>query len=66
MVELVAQSSDLGTLTGRDGEGNMAEYQNIFTRVQVRGPIHMGCRPTPRQLGSPWQTGLLAPAGVYR
>ena len=20
----------------------MAEYQNVFTRVQLRGPVHMG------------------------
>jgi hypothetical protein len=41
MVGLVAQSSDLGTLI-RKWEGNMAEYQNVFTQVQLRGPIHSG------------------------
>jgi hypothetical protein len=41
MVDLVAQSSDLGALI-RDRGTVMAEYQNIFTRVQIRGPGHMG------------------------
>jgi len=37
-VELVAQSSDLVTATRID----LAEYQNLFTRVQVRAPAYAG------------------------
>ena len=40
----------------------MAEYQNVFTRVQVRGPTHMG-PPLPRgswnRLGTPIYSRLL-------
>jgi photosynthetic reaction center M subunit len=40
----------------------MAEYQNIFTRVQVHGPTHMGV-PLPRgswaRTGKPFQSYLL-------
>ena len=42
MVDLVAQSSNLGALIQGPGGNIMAEYQNIFTRVQVRGPAHIG------------------------
>ena len=44
----------------------MAEYQNIFTRVQVRGPIHMGTalpRGSWTRLGKP---GFSRSAGVHR
>ena len=44
----------------------MAEYQNIFTRVQVRGPIHMGSALPRGSWNAPWQARLLALAGVYR
>jgi photosynthetic reaction center M subunit len=44
----------------------MAEYQNIFTRVQVRGPVHMGT-PLPRgswvRLGNPTFVHLLGWVG---
>ena len=40
----------------------MAEYQNIFTRVQVKGPGHMGV-PLPRgswaRTGKPFHSYLL-------
>jgi photosynthetic reaction center M subunit len=41
MVELVARSADLA-LIGPGEETIMAGYQNIFTKVQVRGPLHAG------------------------
>jgi hypothetical protein len=37
MVELVARAADLVI-----EDTNMAEYQNIFTRVQVREPAYPG------------------------
>ncbi len=43
MVELVAQPADLGLRE----EITMSGYQNIFTQVQVRGPIELGV-PLPR------------------
>ena len=56
LVELVAEHADLvGALTSKStkkiqGVYPMAEYQNIFTRVQVRGPAHHGV-PVPY---GPW------------
>jgi photosynthetic reaction center M subunit len=38
-VELVAQTADLVLSKGNSA---MAQYQNIFTQVQVRGPVEMG------------------------
>lgn len=61
MVDVVAQSSDLGALNGARGD-IMAEYQNIFTRVQVRGPIHMGPdlpHGSWQRLGKPFYSRLL-------
>jgi photosynthetic reaction center M subunit len=44
----------------------MAEYQNIFTRVQVRGPAHMGT-PLPRgswtRTGTPFHSHLMGLIG---
>ena len=65
MVELVAQSADLGALIQR-GEATMAEYQNIFTRVQVRGPLICGVAAAARQLDAARQAVLLPPAGPDR
>jgi photosynthetic reaction center M subunit len=48
MVELVARLADL-VITRRN---IMAEYQNIFTRVQVHGPMDMGI---PMKDASIWQ-----------
>lgn len=46
----------------------MAEYQNIFTRVQVAGPAHMGVplpeRDSPRTGKKPWQIHLLGRLGM--
>jgi photosynthetic reaction center M subunit len=41
MVELVARSADLA-LIGKGRSNLMAGYQNIFTKVQVRGPAYAG------------------------
>jgi photosynthetic reaction center M subunit len=41
MVELVARSADLA-LNKEQGGKLMAGYQNIFTKVQVRGPAYAG------------------------
>jgi photosynthetic reaction center M subunit len=44
----------------------MAEYQNIFTRVQVRGPVHGGIalpRGSWNRLGKPFQSRLLGLIG---
>jgi photosynthetic reaction center M subunit len=38
MVDLVAQPADLGQIEDRV----MAEYQNLFTRVQIHGPAYPG------------------------
>ena len=44
----------------------MAEYQNIFTRVQVRGPVYAGvplARNASNRLGAPFYSHLLGLLG---
>jgi photosynthetic reaction center M subunit len=56
MVGLVAQSPDLEI-----GNRAMAEYQNIFTRVQVRGPTYPGvplARSISNRTGKPFYSHL--------
>jgi len=48
-VELVAQPADLGLR-----EDTMASYQNIFTQVQIRGPVELG---VPLPLGNQSRDG---------
>ena len=64
MVGLVAQSADLDTepKRGRGGR-SMAEYQNIFTQVQVRGPAYAGraadAAAAGQRVGKPFFSHLL-------
>ncbi len=64
MVELVAQSSDLGALT-RERGGKHGRISKHLHPCSGAWPDPYGHRPATRQLDAPRQAGLLASAGVH-